>query len=165
MILIGLGANLPSKAGAPDATISAAIEALEQGGAAITRRSRVYRTAPMPPSDQPWFVNEVIAVKTALSPRDLLALMHRVEAEFGRERGEVNAARTLDLDLLAYEDLVQAGGEDEPTLPHPRLHHRAFVLRPLAEVAPHWRHPITGDTVEHLIAALPHDQIAAPISE
>jgi 2-amino-4-hydroxy-6-hydroxymethyldihydropteridine diphosphokinase len=165
MILIGLGANLPSKAGPPEATISAAIEALEQGGAPIIRRSRVYRTAPVPPSDQPWFVNEVIAVKTALSPRDLLALMHRVEATFGRERGEANAARTLDLDLLAYDDRVQAGGKGEPTLPHPRLHHRAFVLRPLAEAAPHWRHPITGDTVEHLIAALPHDQIAEPILE
>jgi 2-amino-4-hydroxy-6-hydroxymethyldihydropteridine diphosphokinase len=119
----------------------------------------------VPPSDQPWFVNEVIAVKTELSPRDLLALLHRVEAQFGRERGEPNAARTLDLDLLAYDDRVQPGGEGEPMLPHPRLHRRAFVLHPLAEVAPHWRHPITGDTVEHLIAVLPRGQIAEPISE
>jgi 2-amino-4-hydroxy-6-hydroxymethyldihydropteridine diphosphokinase len=163
MILIGLGANLPSEVGAPDATISAAIEVLDRRGVTIVRRSRLYRTAPMPPSDQPWFANEVIAVRTKLAPRDLLAVLHEVEAQFGRERREVNGARTLDLDLLAYDQLVQPGDDGEPALPHPRLSQRAFVLKPLAEVAPGWRHPITGETVEHLIAALPPDQIAEPI--
>ncbi len=165
MILIGLGGNVPSKVGAPDATISAAIEELKKAGVPVTARSRTYRTAPVPVSDQPWFVNQVIAVKTKLSPRDLLALMHRIEGKFGRERREVNGPRTLDLDLLAYDERVQPGGEGEPILPHPRLSHRAFVLRPLADVAPGWRHPITGETVEHLIAALPPDQVAAPISD
>jgi 2-amino-4-hydroxy-6-hydroxymethyldihydropteridine diphosphokinase len=163
MILIGLGGNLPSAIGEPDATISAAIEALADAGAPITRRSRVYHTAPVPASDQPWFTNEVIAVTTRLAPRELLALLHRIEAEFGRERREVNGARTLDLDLLAYDERVQAGGNGEPVLPHPRLTQRAFVLLPLREVAPGWRHPITGETVEHLIASLPPDQIAEPI--
>ncbi|HEX4111282.1 MAG TPA: 2-amino-4-hydroxy-6-hydroxymethyldihydropteridine diphosphokinase [Stellaceae bacterium] len=163
MILIGLGGNLPSNVGAPDATIEAAIEALAAAGLWIGARSRNYRSAPVPASDQPWYVNAAIAVTTELPPRELLALLHRVEAGFGRERREVNGARTLDLDLLAYDERVQAGGEGEPNLPHPRLHHRAFVLLPLGEVAPGWRHPITGDTVEHLIAALPPDQVAEPI--
>lgn len=165
MILIGLGANLPSEFGGPAATIAAAIEELAKAGAVTTARSRLYRSAPVPASDQPWFLNEVIAVKTQLTPRNLLAVMHRIEVQFGRERGERDAPRTLDLDLLAYDGCVQSGGEGEPTLPHPRLSHRAFVLRPLAEIAPGWRHPITGDTVEHLIAVLPPGQIAEPISD
>lgn len=164
MILIGLGGNIPSKVGAPDATIAAAIEELEKAGVSVTARSRAYRTAPVPVSDQPWFVNQVITVATKLSPRDLLALMHRIEAQFGRERRQVDGPRTLDLDLLAYGERVQPGGDGEPILPHPRLSHRAFVLRPLADVAPGWRHPITGETVEHLIAGLPPDQVAEPIS-
>jgi 2-amino-4-hydroxy-6-hydroxymethyldihydropteridine diphosphokinase len=165
MILIGLGANLPSRLGAPAATLAAAIDELAKASAVTTARSRLYRSAPVPASDQPWFLNEVIAVSTELTPRNLLSLMHRIEAQFGRERRERDAARTLDLDLLAYDGCVQAGGEGEPTLPHPRLSHRAFVLRPLAEVAPGWRHPATGETVEDLIAALPPGQIAEPISD
>jgi 2-amino-4-hydroxy-6-hydroxymethyldihydropteridine diphosphokinase len=164
MILLGLGGNLHSQIGPPAATIAAAIEALDLAGVRIVARSREYRTAPVPVSDQPWFTNEVIAVKTKLAPRELLALLHRIEAQFGRERRKVNGARTLDLDLLAYDDRVQPGGDGEPALPHPRLTHRAFVLLPLADVARGWRHPITGETVEQLIAALPPDQIAEPIS-
>jgi 2-amino-4-hydroxy-6-hydroxymethyldihydropteridine diphosphokinase len=163
MILIGLGANLPSKIGGPAATIAAAIDELAKASAVTTARSRLYRSAPVPASDHPWFLNEVIAATTELTPRNLLALMHRIEAQFGRERRERDAPRTLDLDLLAYDACVQAGGDGEPTLPHPRLSHRAFVLRPLAEVAPGWRHPMTGETVEDLIAALPPGQIAEPI--
>jgi len=165
MILIGLGANLPSKFGGPAATIGAAVDELAKAGAVATARSRLYRSAPVPASDQPWFLNEAIAMKTELTPGNLLALMHRIEAQFGRERRERDGPRTLDLDLLAYDGCVQAGGEGEPTLPHPRLSQRAFVLRPLAEVAPGWRHPITGETIGHLIAALPPGQIAEPISD
>jgi len=163
MILIGLGANLPSARGGPAATIAAALDALAKAGAVTTARSRRYRSAPVPASDQPWFLNQVIAVRTELTPRDLLALMHAIEAQFGRERRVRDGPRTLDLDLLDYDGRVQAGGEGEPTLPHPRLSHRAFVVRPLAEIAPDWRHPVSGETVGHLIAALPPDQVAEPI--
>ena len=164
MILIGLGGNLPSRLGGPAAAIAAAIDALAKARVMTAARSRLYRSAPVPASDQPWFLNEVIAVKTALAPRDLLALMHRIEAQCGRERRERDGPRTLDLDLLDYDGRVQAGGEGEPALPHPRMSHRAFVLRPLAEIAPGWRHPLTGETVEQLIAALPPGQVAQPIS-
>jgi 2-amino-4-hydroxy-6-hydroxymethyldihydropteridine diphosphokinase len=164
MILIGLGANLPSRAGPPAATIEAALRTLEDSGVAIVARSRLYRSAPVPASDQPWYVNAVAAIETELSPRDLLAALHRIENSFGRERREKNGARTLDLDLLAYHDLASPGGDGAPILPHPRMHRRAFVLRPLAEIAPRWRHPTVGGSVAELIAALPPDQIAEPIS-
>jgi 2-amino-4-hydroxy-6-hydroxymethyldihydropteridine diphosphokinase len=163
MILIGLGGNLPSNAGDPAATLAAALGALAAERVAVVTCSRRYRSAPVPVSDQPWYVNAVIAVETELAPRDLLALLHRIEARYGRERRQVNGARTLDLDLLAYDDRVAPGGEGEPILPHPRLHQRAFVLLPLAEIAPDWRHPTLGKSVVELIAVLPPEQIAAPI--
>jgi 2-amino-4-hydroxy-6-hydroxymethyldihydropteridine diphosphokinase len=162
MILIGLGANLPSaRHGEPRATLEAALEALNAEGVTTLARSRWYRTAPVPRSDQPWFVNAVAAVATRRGPAALLALLHDIEARFGRRRGQCNEARPIDLDLLAYGDVVM--DEGGLVLPHPRLHERAFVLLPLAEVAPGWRHPRLGRTVEELIAKLPADQTAAPI--
>jgi 2-amino-4-hydroxy-6-hydroxymethyldihydropteridine diphosphokinase len=162
MILIGLGANLPSWAGAPQETLAAALEALAREGIGILRRSRWYRTAPVPASDQPHYVNGVVTVATARAPGDLLALLHEIEARFGRVRGAPNAARTLDLDLLAYDERVLTDPAG-PILPHPRLHERAFVLLPLAEIAPGWRHPTLGRTIEELIAALPPGQAATPL--
>jgi 2-amino-4-hydroxy-6-hydroxymethyldihydropteridine diphosphokinase len=163
MILIALGANLPSRVGPPAATIVAALGALQKEGVAIVARSRLYRSPPVPVSDQPWYVNAVAAVKTDRAPRDLLLLLHRIEAAFGRERRLRNGARTLDLDLLAYDDVISSGDDGTPALPHPRLQERAFVLLPLAEVAPHWRHPALGTIVEEMIAALPSDQTAEAI--
>jgi 2-amino-4-hydroxy-6-hydroxymethyldihydropteridine diphosphokinase len=162
MILIALGANLPSAVGAPQATLEAALRALEEEGVRIAQRSRWYRSAAVPASDQPDFVNGVAIVETALDPGALLALLHRVEARFGRVRGEPNAARTLDLDLLAYDDRV-SDGPAGPILPHPRLHERAFVLYPLADVAPQWRHPRLGKTAASLKQLLPPESAASPL--
>lgn len=157
MILVGLGANLPHpKLGGPRATLEAALAELAAGGAPSARLSRWYESAPVPAADQPWFVNAVAAVETLLPPERLLALLHRVEGEFGRVRGVRNAARVIDLDLLAYGDLVQEG---PPALPHPRLHTRAFVLLPLRDVAPGWVHPGLGRSVDDLLGALPAQQI------
>lgn len=163
MILIGLGGNLESAAGPPEATLAAALAALEEVGVHILARSRFYRSAPVPPSAQPDFVNAVARVATALDAPALLALLLAIEARFGRVRGARNAARTLDLDLLAYDDVVS----DAPalTLPHPRLHERAFVLLPLAEIAPEWRHPRLGRTARDLLAALPPGQDARPLAD
>jgi 2-amino-4-hydroxy-6-hydroxymethyldihydropteridine diphosphokinase len=162
VIFIALGSNLFSDAyGSPEDICVAAIEALEQRGISITARSRWFRTAPVPVSDQPWFVNGVIAVETLLSPKELLGLLHEVEAEFGRTRKIRNEARILDLDLIAYDDRIMTG-PDGPILPHPRSHERGFVLLPLADVDPDWRHPVTGAAVADLIAALPSDQRAEP---
>jgi 2-amino-4-hydroxy-6-hydroxymethyldihydropteridine diphosphokinase len=115
-------------------------------------------------SDQPWFVNGVIAVETFLPPADLLGLLHDVEAEFGRTRTVRNEARVLDLDLLAYDDEVSSEAS-VPVLPHPRLHERAFVLLPMADIAPDWRHPVTGAGIADLISALPADQRAEPVAQ
>ena len=158
MILIGLGANEPSAIGPPAATLSAALAALAVDGVAIEARSRWYRSAPVPASAQPWFTNGVARVSTGLSPAALLQLLHRIEARFGRERRCANEARPIDLDLLAVDDVVRDA--PPPVLPHPRLHLRAFVLLPLREVAPEWRHPALGRTVDELIAALPADSQA-----
>ncbi len=163
MILIGLGANLPSpRHGEPRATCEAALTALEAAGVKVLRRSRWYRSAPVPASDQPWFVNGVAAVETGLAPAELLALLHRIEADFGRARRRRNEARILDLDLLAYGERRSAPGE-APVLPHPRLAGRAFVVLPLAEIAPGWRHPVSGLTAAEMAGLLPPDQVAQPI--
>lgn len=157
-ILIALGANLPSpRFGAPRATLEAALAAIAAKGVRIIRRSSWWESEPVPASDQPWYVNGVAAVATTLEPVALLRLLHGVEAEFGRIRGARNEARLLDLDLLAYGDRRREGPEP-PLLPHPRLADRAFVLLPLAEVAPDWCHPVSRETVRQLIARLPAGQ-------
>ena len=165
MIFIGLGANLPSEAhGRPLSACEAALDALAVAGVEVRRRSRWYRSAPLPASDQPWFVNGVAEVATGLVPAGLLALMHRIEADFGRRPGAANAARVMDLDLLAYGAVVSGGGA-AVRLPHPRLHERAFVLYPLAELAPDWCHPESGHDLETLIAALHGAQPCEPMED
>ena len=154
MIFIGIGSNLPSPAGPPRATAEAAAAALTRAGLRVRRRSRWYESPPVPPSDQPWYVNGVVEIETDLEPAALLAVLHRIEAEFGRTRTVPNAARPLDLDLIAYDDRV-LDGADGVIVPHSRMHERAFVLLPLAELAPDWRHPRTGEAISALIAALP----------
>ena len=161
MILIALGANLPSAAGGPQETLEAALYRLEENGVHVAACSHWYRTAPVPVSDQPWFVNGVVRVETALDPFALLMLLRRIEREFGRQRSVPNAARTLDLDIIDYDDRVE--NTPDLTLPHPRMQDRAFVLLPLAEIAPRWRHPTLGKTVESLISALPPEQKAQPL--
>lgn len=163
-ILVGIGANLASaRCGAPRDTVEAALAALPRAGIAITARSRWFESAPVPLSDQPWYVNGVAAVASRLSPRALLDRLHAIEAEFGRVRVERNEARVLDLDLLAYGALVEAE-EGGLVLPHPRLAERAFVLLPLADVAPDWRHPVTGLAIPDMLANLPPGQTVRPLA-
>ena len=157
-IYIGLGANLLSPMhGAPQQTLAAAVRALEVAGFAILKRSPWYESAPIPASDQPWFVNGVVEIGSDLPPEGVLEDLHRVEIAFGRVRSELNTPRTLDLDLLDYARVVRTG-EIPPILPHPRLQERAFVLFPLRDVAPGWRHPVSGVEIGKLIAALPAGQ-------
>lgn len=158
-VLIGLGANLPSRLGQPEATLEAALEALVRRGARILKRSRWYRSAPVPASDQPWFVNGVVEIAWEGSPEALLAVLHAVEAELGRVRRMRDEARIVDLDLLAFGDLVRGSA---PSVPHPRLHERAFVLAPLAEILPAWRHPVLRATAADLLAHLPPGQTVEP---
>ncbi len=168
-ILIGLGANLPGPRGAaPRDTLESALEELERRGVRVKRRSRWYRSAPVPESDQPWFVNGVAAVEFDGTPGDLLRILQQVENGFGRVRRVRNEARVIDLDILAFREAIEtpgAGGRAEGTLelPHPELGNRAFVLLPMAEVAPDWRHPVSGRTLRDLIAGLPPGQSAEPL--
>ena len=162
MIVIGFGANIPSKVGSPLETCEAAIIELETRGIKVVKRSRWWRTEPIPVSDQPWFVNGVAVVETKLEPEELLAELHQVENAFGRKRMQINDPRTLDLDLLAYDDLVI----DKPLdLPHRRMHNRAFVLMPLKEVAPEWRHPRTKRSIDEMLAELSTVQRLIPNDE
>jgi 2-amino-4-hydroxy-6-hydroxymethyldihydropteridine diphosphokinase len=163
MILLGLGGNLPHmKFRTPRDTLEAALVELAVRGARATKGSRWYFTAPVPNVGQPWYTNAVAALETDHGPGSLLALLLEVEEKFGRTRGARNASRTIDLDLLAYHDHIDGGSASlaEPQVPHPRLHERAFVLRPLADIAPFWRHPVLGRSVLELIAALPREQMA-----
>jgi len=162
-ILIGIGANLPSpRWGTPRMICEAALEELRRQGIGVRARSRWFESAPVPLSDQPWFVNGVALLDTDLAPEPLLEKLHGIERLFGRERRERNEPRVLDLDLLAYGDLVRQGPEP-PILPHPRLAERAFVLLPLRDLLPQWRHPADGRSLAELIAALPADQVARPL--
>ncbi len=163
MIFVGLGSNLPGpKLGTPQEVCEAALAAFPDHGLTVLRRARWYASAPVPPSDQPWFVNGIVEVGSAeagaeLTAEELLERLHAIEASLGRMRsGQRNEARVLDLDIIDFHGFVHPAPA-RPELPHPRMADRAFVLLPLAELAPGWRHPVTGQAIGALIEALPGD--------
>ena len=157
MILIGIGGNLESaQFGPPRDTLAAALAALKEKRIRILTRSGWYRTEPVPRSDQPWFVNAVVSLATELGAKDLLNALQATERQFGRVREEPNAPRILDLDILDYQGEVM--DTTSLVLPHPRLHERRFVLIPIAEIAPDWRHPILELTAVQLLAQLSSEQ-------
>lgn len=153
MKLVAVGANLPSRFGTPQQACRSALTRLEaDGDIKILTCSGWWETAPVPASDQPWYVNGVAQIETTLPPEALLARLHAVEAEMGRVRTVTNAARVIDLDLIAYDDRRMDGAL---ALPHPRMHQRAFVLAPLCDFAPGWIHPGLGQTAKTLLNTLP----------
>lgn len=144
-----MGANLPSGAGPPDATLAAAAARLSELGR-VTGRSSLYSTAPVGYADQPRFINAVVVLETELTPFELLGALLLIEKDFGRNRirNHQNGPRTLDLDVLLYGDFVIGGATLE--IPHPRLADRAFVLVPLCEIAAGATEPRTMLTVAQL---------------
>lgn len=153
-ILVAIGANLPGPGGqAPRVSCIAAAEALRSlPGLHLAALSRWHVTPPDPPSAQPDYCNGVARLEGTADPAWLLARLQAIESRAGRVRSVPNAARTLDLDIIAMGGLVRAA--PDPILPHPRAHLRRFVLAPLAEVAPGWIHPVLNRPVEALLAAL-----------
>ncbi|MHC0051877.1 2-amino-4-hydroxy-6-hydroxymethyldihydropteridine diphosphokinase [Actibacterium sp. D379-3] len=179
LVLVALGSNVTSHHGSPPETLLAALSALEDESLRVVARSRLYATPCFPPGAGPDFVNGAALLATTLDPQALLDRMHAVERAFGRERRVRWSSRTLDLDLLDFGGRVlpdvdtfsrwcdlpveaqQQQAPEQLILPHPRLQDRAFVLVPLADVAPDWRHPVFGRSVAEMLAALPEEEKAA----
>ena len=149
MIYISLGANVPSKAGPPLQTLRAAISVMPKHGIRVTGTSGFYHSDAWPNPADPPFVNAVISVATQKGPYELLHGLLALERQFGRVRKTRWEPRTLDLDLIDYGGLIS--DTDELMLPHPRMHERPFVLVPLRDLAPAWRHPDTGAHINELL--------------
>ncbi len=179
LLLVALGSNLASHAGSPAETLCAALDNLKERGALIRATSQFYHTPAFPAGAGPDYVNAAAKISVEWTPEQALNHLHEVEAAFGRERVQRWGRRTLDLDLIAYDDRVlpdietyvnwrdlplerQIGATpDRLILPHPRLQDRAFVLVPLADVAPDWVHPVSGVSVAQMRDALPPEDLAA----
>ncbi|MEM7525275.1 MAG: 2-amino-4-hydroxy-6-hydroxymethyldihydropteridine diphosphokinase [Pseudomonadota bacterium] len=175
-ILIAVGANQPHRESAPIDTLRKALRLLETDGIRIESVARWRKSPAYPAGAGPDFVNGAVSVDTRRAPEDLLARLHEIERKLGRVRRDRWAARTCDLDLIAYGERVlpdaataaelialgpAAGAAEAPDrliLPHPRLAERAFVLAPLSDIAPDWRHPLSGASVAEMLAALPADE-------
>jgi 2-amino-4-hydroxy-6-hydroxymethyldihydropteridine diphosphokinase len=141
-VCLGLGSNLGDKAG----HLRAALDLLRRDGVQPVAISSLYRTDPVGYLDQDWFLNAAAVVRTHLDPHDLLGRLLGIERALGRVRGVRNGPRSIDLDILLWQDLVLTA--PDLTIPHPRLHERLFVLAPLAEIAPTASHPVLGTTLE-----------------
>jgi len=177
MILIGLGSNLSDrKSATPRLMLEMALVEMAARGIDIVKQSHFYESEPVPKSDQPWFVNAVVAVETIHSPEKLLETLHDIEAGLGRRRRIRWEARIIDLDILTFHDHIYPSpdtwpardvghaqncptgdgtkanaGENEAQgmiIPHPRLHERLFVLKPLMDICPDWTHPVSGKTAK-----------------
>jgi 2-amino-4-hydroxy-6-hydroxymethyldihydropteridine diphosphokinase len=173
-VLVALGANLPNGADTPATTLQKALAALPAGGLRVDQVSRFFATPCFPAGAGPDYVNAAARLSApGMTPGQVLAALHAVESDFGRQRVQRWGMRTLDLDLIAMGQAVQPDAATAAEwralppdqqinrapkgliLPHPRLQDRAFVLVPLHDVAPHWRHPATGLTVSEMLHGLP----------
>ena len=151
LAFLSLGSNQGDRAG----QIEQALAALAEAGVCVRRRSALYRTEPVGMNTQRWFVNCLVEVETELMPLALLRTLQRIERQLGRRRVSEKqpSARPIDIDIIFYgQQVVRL---PELTIPHPRLARRRFVLEPLRELAPDWRHPVTRKTAVEMLAELP----------
>jgi len=156
-VYLSLGSNIGDR----EAHLREAIARLESAGHVVAVSS-FYETEPVEFTQQPWFLNGVVALDTTKMPRQLLAALLRIEREMGRRRVQKKGPRTIDIDILLFGNTVMDSAE--LTIPHPAMHERRFVLQPLAEIAPDARHPVFGKTIQELREALPKGQAVRRIS-
>ena len=166
-VIVALGSNLPGRYDSVESLLEAALTSLQGAGLKVVARSSWWRSLAWPDPAEPPYLNGVAIVDIAEGPRWTrgarwtLNALHVIEQAFDRYRGSPNSARTLDLDLVAYGRVVL--GEPGLHLPHPRAHERRFVMGPLAQIAPGWRHPQLGQTAENLAASAKIGMDAAPV--
>ncbi|MEM9473138.1 MAG: 2-amino-4-hydroxy-6-hydroxymethyldihydropteridine diphosphokinase [Pseudomonadota bacterium] len=163
MILIGLGSNMTGPWGSPRTWVGRALAALDEAPLKLLKASTLIETTPFGRLDQPSYVNAVARIETRLRAPDLLKVLRTIELAAGRQRRERWGARTLDLDILDYNGVVVEEGVEQSTdaelvLPHPAIAEREFVLAPIAEIAPRWKHPLTGRTAKSMLGELNPDK-------
>jgi len=173
--VIGLGGNVPSPLGRPQDTLEAAIALIDEHVGTVVKRSRWYRSKPMGVTAQPDFVNGAVLIETQQAAKKILLKLKAIESTLGRQKGERWSARTADLDLLAYEDQVHPSKEgwhailddpdpavfiEDPMVPHPRLHLRAFALQPFCDVWPGWVHPVLQEIPATILQRIPQSDLA-----
>lgn len=158
--ILTLGSNVAGSWGSPDCSLRRAVERLSEAGLTVAAVSSLYKTPPLGRIRQPWFLNAALVVQTDQLPRQLVNLAKQTEHEAGRRRGAVWGPRPLDIDLIDYRGWrigqeSPAGRRPPLVLPHPEAARRGFVLVPIEEIAPHWRHPVLGLTASELLARTP----------
>tara|TARA_B100001029_G_C14909961_1_gene365904 strand:- start:13 stop:510 length:498 start_codon:yes stop_codon:yes gene_type:complete len=157
MILIAVGSNLESKQfGLPYDNCLQAIKLIRKKFN-VERVSEFYKSEPIPKSKQPWFVNAVIEIVTKNEPEKILEELLNLEKYFKRQRKNKNEPRVIDLDLLSYNDMILE--TDSLIIPHPRMHHRKFVIKPICDINPLWRHPLLNKTAKDLLKKLANQKI------
>ena len=161
MIILAIGSNLPSNFGNRFQNIDIAISYLESYGIKVKKKSSFYETPSYPNKEDPMFVNVVVEVSTHLSPIDLASVVIFIEEKLERKRNKKNEPRTCDIDIIDYNNQIIDFKYKELnfTVPHTKLTSRNFVLFPLQEILPKWRHPKTKETISTLIQKLPDEDV------